>query len=178
MTTGARITRPNSTCCSFAAENGSASSPPRAGCHGHGFGLNNPGDFSNLRRVLKTALGRGLAELMPPAPPGESASRLAVKSPSHPPIAPGLAALLKGKSGPDSRPSAISQPTTAGIVPELGLIAGSLLLADLWLVAVTAWRIWGNDTPLRSLEMAGYGAGLVLGAWLGCLASWMVLRKK
>ena len=144
----------------------------------HGFALNNPVGSSNLRPVLKTALGRGLGELMPPPPPRESAGRVAAPSPSNPPIASGLASLLKGSNGPESRPSAISPPTSAGIVPELGMIAGSLLLADVWLVALTAWRIWGNDAPLRSAEMVGYGAGLVLGAWLGCLASWLVLRAK
>ena len=121
----------------------------------------------------KTALGRGLGTLMKEPSQPALAEKGALQPVS---ITPGVASLLRvgnGASRPEPKPAPPSilsplEPQFAKRLVQVSLVAGDLLL-----LALVAWFWFGTGGNLSALQVLLCAIGILLGAWLSCLALWL-----
>lgn len=135
--------------------------------------------------IPKAALGRGLGSLM--KKPGRP-----LVTPEQDPLpllSPGMATLLRG-NGNELLPQGNGKPAepTAAVEPECQarpdpldpdelatrrLYQCSLFLADVLLLMLAAWIVFGNKGPFGLMEAFLCTGAVAAGAWLSCLAFWM-----
>jgi hypothetical protein len=120
--------------------------------------------------MAKTALGRGLDNLMseakaaPPASAGPN---------SAPRPSPGLASLVRGTVRPPEAALPPARPSPGRLLARKKLLQVSLVLADLLLLALTVRLVVTYHGSLGPVGILLCSAAVLAGAWLSCLAFWL-----
>ena len=119
--------------------------------------------------MAKSALGRGLQNLMKdrPASPGSE------KPSEKPQVTPGMAALLRGGNGEQSSTDNSQAAKNLSAARKRKLIQASMFVADLLLILLVARLALFSHGHFGFFEVTLCVVAVAIGAWLSCLALWI-----